>query len=75
MSGTDVCILKAISYWLIRVAIAGAATCDEREIARFNSQLSNRGRATIDIHVQVNQQGVECLAGTLGWFVLKDASS
>ena len=58
-----------------RVVIVGSATCDESEIAKFSSQLSKRGRATIDLHVRVNQQGVECLAGTMGWFVLKDASS
>ena len=49
--------------------IQAAGKIDTEAEARFSEELSDRGRATIDVTVAVSQNNTELLTGTFGWFV------
>ena len=55
------------------VEIAGSANCNAESILKFRQTLADRGRATLDIHVQVTQNEIELLSGTMSWFATQNA--
>ena len=54
------------------IHIIGTATCGPDSIAKFRDDLTDRGRATLEVSVKVLQNDSELLSGTMGWFVAQD---
>lgn len=48
--------------------LVGRRTIDDDSSTKFCSQWESRGRATIEVQVQVTQDGSELLAATFTWF-------